>query len=419
MPLIIELNEVRISANLRVELIGLYNEFPCFQAINITCMEKPFIDFSLKLANFDVMNLPAMQRSTSDASNLLGNWIQDTVCNIVLFPKKLKIVLNPKFEQKTSAVSLLYVTVVRCRNLLPADLSGASDPFVEISLGTQTKCTSTKLKNLNPVYNERFDFVVENKSTDILKIRVLDRDDFSSHDSIGVIDFGLEDLVAGVATEFSDCKLRNVKQGTISVICKFVPLSTETQSEYEEEAGDISGGEVVSEMTTPSPGGSTRSSLFGAFQRSLTSYPDKTSASDVSLKSSTGVLSICNIQCHKIRAPHSWISKQNLKVFVEFTIPNMRKVTAPRRGMDNFTFEDILYFTLSEDVNNLKVVCKVMEHSSIGNHRLIGTTELVLEKISVMKTAVLKGHLDSAPEASIECTIGWNALLKPTMKKIV
>jgi hypothetical protein len=58
----------------------------------------------------------------------------------------------------------LYVTVLDCSDLLPADSDNSSDPQVKLTFGhgskQQSHKTKTVLKSLNPQYNQQFEFTV-------------------------------------------------------------------------------------------------------------------------------------------------------------------------------------------------------------------------------------------------------------------
>ncbi|ELK12040.1 Synaptotagmin-10 [Pteropus alecto] len=75
------------------------------------------------------------------------------------------------------------LTVIKCRNLKAMDITGASDPYVKVSLmcdGRRLKKrkTTTKKNTLNPVYNEAiiFDIPPENVEQVSLSIAVMDYD---------------------------------------------------------------------------------------------------------------------------------------------------------------------------------------------------------------------------------------------------
>lgn len=52
-----ELSDITFTGLVRLELGPLFPRFPCFGGIDVTFLDKPFIDFSLKAVSFNVMNL--------------------------------------------------------------------------------------------------------------------------------------------------------------------------------------------------------------------------------------------------------------------------------------------------------------------------------------------------------------------------
>ncbi|XP_058272592.1 synaptotagmin-10 isoform X3 [Hemibagrus wyckioides] len=85
------------------------------------------------------------------------------------------------------------LTVIKCRNLKAMDITGASDPYVKVSLicdGRRLKKrkTTTKKGTLNPVYNEAiiFDIPPENVEQVSLSIMVMDYDRVGHNEVIGV-----------------------------------------------------------------------------------------------------------------------------------------------------------------------------------------------------------------------------------------
>ncbi|EMP28691.1 Synaptotagmin-10 [Chelonia mydas] len=84
------------------------------------------------------------------------------------------------------------LTVIKCRNLKAMDVTGASDPYVKVSLmceGRRLKKrkTTTKKNTLNPIYNEAiiFDIPPENVDQVSLSIAVMDYDRYNSAPSFG------------------------------------------------------------------------------------------------------------------------------------------------------------------------------------------------------------------------------------------
>jgi hypothetical protein len=121
-------------AQVRLELLGLTSgQLPCFGGLGISLLERPKIDFSLKVANMvDVMGIPTLTsffqsaqpgvkvQDRIEAKAVLGHWIEMVVANVMLYPKKYIIPLS----MQKRASYLLAVKVISCKDLVAADLNG-------------------------------------------------------------------------------------------------------------------------------------------------------------------------------------------------------------------------------------------------------------------------------------------------------
>jgi len=75
---------------------------------------------------------------------------------------------------------VLSVTVISGEDLPAMDMNGKSDPYVVLSLKKSKTKYKTRVVNesLNPVWNQTFDFVVEDGLHDMLILEVYDHDTF-------------------------------------------------------------------------------------------------------------------------------------------------------------------------------------------------------------------------------------------------
>ncbi|KAF5730138.1 hypothetical protein HS088_TW20G00508 [Tripterygium wilfordii] len=67
---------------------------------------------------------------------------------------------TPPIPQPPSTVRKLLVEIVDARDLLPKDGQGSSSPYVVADFDGQKKRTSTRFRDLNPVWNETLEFIV-------------------------------------------------------------------------------------------------------------------------------------------------------------------------------------------------------------------------------------------------------------------
>jgi Ca2+-dependent lipid-binding protein len=73
------------------------------------------------------------------------------------------------------------------------DMTGFSDPYVDIKFGNQAWKSNYVKQNLNPVWNELYNFDVES-GTEVLECNVWDKDDFGKDDFLGKFSCNLENL---------------------------------------------------------------------------------------------------------------------------------------------------------------------------------------------------------------------------------
>uniref|UniRef100_A0A670XW53 Synaptotagmin 9 n=1 Tax=Pseudonaja textilis TaxID=8673 RepID=A0A670XW53_PSETE len=168
----------------------------------------PYKDLSSRKLHFSVYDFDRFSRH-----DLIGQVIVDNFLELSDFPRECNIwkdieyVTNDKVDLGELMFSLCYlptagrltITIIKARNLKAMDITGASDPYVKVSLmceGRRLKKRKTSIKRntLNPVYNEAIVFDVPPESIDQihLSIAVMDYDRVGHNEVIGVCQVGNE-----------------------------------------------------------------------------------------------------------------------------------------------------------------------------------------------------------------------------------
>lgn len=165
-------------------------------------------DLEARKLHFSVYDFDRFSRH-----DLIGQVVVDHFFDLADFPrecilwKDIEYVTNDNVDLGELMFSLCYlptagrltITIIKARNLKAMDITGASDPYVKVSLmcdGRRLKKrkTSTKRNTLNPVYNEAIVFDVPPESIDQihLSIAVMDYDRVGHNEVIGVCQVGNE-----------------------------------------------------------------------------------------------------------------------------------------------------------------------------------------------------------------------------------
>ncbi|XP_051149981.1 synaptotagmin-2-like isoform X2 [Andrographis paniculata] len=225
----VQVIELQVFAHPRITLKPLVPSFPCFANIHVSLMEKPHVDFGVKLFGADAMSIPGAYR-------LVQGIIKDQVANMYLWPKRLEVqVMDPAIAMK----------------LKKKDLLGASDPYVRMNLVGEkvgAKKTTVKYKNLNPEWNEEFTFVVKDPSKQTLKFKVHDWDEVGSHDKMGINVIHLKDLTPEepkmmtldlLKTLNPDDPQNDKSRGQLVVEVNYKPFSDGDVPTNVEDSGDV------------------------------------------------------------------------------------------------------------------------------------------------------------------------------------
>eukprot|EP00252_Welwitschia_mirabilis_P010087 TRINITY_DN23201_c0_g1_i1.p1 TRINITY_DN23201_c0_g1~~TRINITY_DN23201_c0_g1_i1.p1 ORF type:complete len:162 (+),score=25.14 TRINITY_DN23201_c0_g1_i1:220-705(+) len=91
-------------------------------------------------------------------------------------------------------IGIIKVRIVRGRNLAIRD-TAASDPYVVVTLGSQSVKTTAIKRDLNPYWDEELRVAVPERCPP-LKVQIFDKDTFTKDDPLGYAEVDLERLIA-------------------------------------------------------------------------------------------------------------------------------------------------------------------------------------------------------------------------------
>ncbi|ONK68533.1 uncharacterized protein A4U43_C05F12930 [Asparagus officinalis] len=129
--------------------------------------------------------------------------LQDTIHNaiedFITWPiqKIVPILLGDYSGLELKPIGVLEVKLVQAKGLANKDLVGKSDPFAVAyirPLPDRMKTSKTINNELNPIWNEHFEFIVEDMSTQRLVVKVYDDEGVQASELIGMAQFKLQEL---------------------------------------------------------------------------------------------------------------------------------------------------------------------------------------------------------------------------------
>ncbi|KAK9055129.1 hypothetical protein SSX86_026211 [Deinandra increscens subsp. villosa] len=153
------------------------------------------MDFTLKVVGGDISAIPGV-------ADALESTIHDAVEDSITWPVRIVIPILPGdySDLELKPMGTLEVKLVQAQGLTNKDFIGKSDPFAKLyirPLRSRTKTSKIIDNDLNPVWNEHFEFVVEDISTQHLTVKIYDDDGLQLSELIGCAQFKLSELDPG------------------------------------------------------------------------------------------------------------------------------------------------------------------------------------------------------------------------------
>ncbi|XP_026663821.2 synaptotagmin-5-like [Phoenix dactylifera] len=191
----IQVKDIGFTGVFRLIFKPLVEELPCFGAISYSLREKKYLDYTLKVIAGDMSSITGISGAIKET---IHNAIEDSIT----WPARKVVPILPGDYSflELKPVGILEVKLVQARNLTDNDIIGKSDPFALLHvrpLPDRIKKSKTINNNLNPIWNEHFEFIVEDAATQHLVVKVYDEDGVQASELIGCAQVMLNDLHPG------------------------------------------------------------------------------------------------------------------------------------------------------------------------------------------------------------------------------
>ncbi|CAP35095.2 Protein CBR-ESYT-2 [Caenorhabditis briggsae] len=233
------MNNIQFSGKLRAILKPLLPYPPMVGGVSGTFLEMPKMDFNLTGMG-EMVELPGL-------IDAIRSVINSQIAALCVLPNEIVVPLAPDvdvtklyFPEPDGVVRL---KVIEAKNLENRDISfikkGKSDPYAEIQVGSQFFKTRTIDDDLNPIWNEYFEAVVDQADGQKLRIELFDEDQ-GKDEELGRLSVDLK-MVQAKGTVDKWYPLEGCKHGDLHLKATWMSLSTDLKhlerQEWEAEWG--------------------------------------------------------------------------------------------------------------------------------------------------------------------------------------
>ncbi|KAF3790977.1 Synaptotagmin-4 [Nymphaea thermarum] len=195
----IQLKDLQVFTVARV-IFQLSEEIPCISAVVAALLAepKPRIEYTLKAVGGSLTAVPGL-------SDMIDDIVHNIVDDMLQWPHRIVVPLGGVdvdiSELELRPQGKLQITVAKATDLKNMEMIGKSDPYVVLYIRPLFKSKTKVIENnLNPVWDETFELIVEDKETQTVIFEVFD-EDVGQDKRLGVVKLPLNELVAEKAID--------------------------------------------------------------------------------------------------------------------------------------------------------------------------------------------------------------------------
>ncbi|KAK7165894.1 hypothetical protein R3I93_005850 [Phoxinus phoxinus] len=146
---------------------------------------------------FHISHIDRVYTIRAESINERTAWVQKIKAASELFIETEKKKREKAYlvrSQRATGIGRLMVNIVEGIELKPCRSNGKSNPYCEVTMGSQCHVTKTLQDTLNPKWNSNCQFFIKDLEQDVLCITVFERDQFSPDDFLGRTEIRLADI---------------------------------------------------------------------------------------------------------------------------------------------------------------------------------------------------------------------------------
>ncbi|XP_076455494.1 extended synaptotagmin-2-like [Babylonia areolata] len=218
--------DLTLRGTLRLVLRPLLSKVPLIGGMSVFFLNNPELDFNLtNLAN--ALDLPGL-------NDILRSIIEEQIAGFMVLPNRIPVQIAEEVDIRKLRYPLpqgvLLVHVIEAQDLESADPQlvgkGSSDPYAIATVGIQSFQTAVIDKNLNPVWNQCFEYVIDEREGQVLKVEVKDKDKGSKDDKLGSTSMDISVICQKGSVE-EWLPLEKVDKGSIHLLTRWLYLSSD------------------------------------------------------------------------------------------------------------------------------------------------------------------------------------------------
>ncbi|KAI9118507.1 hypothetical protein K1719_010839 [Acacia pycnantha] len=388
----VKVKDIAFTGVFRLIFKPLVDEFPSFGAVCYSLREKKHLDFTLKVSGGDISTIPGV-------SDAIEETIRDAIEDSITWPvrKIIPIIPGDYSFLELKPVGTLEVKLVQAKDLANKDLIGKSDPFAVLfvrPIRDRVQTSKTINNELNPLWNENFEFIVEDASTQHLTVRIFDDEGLGADQLIGCALVPLKDLQPGKVQTFwlklvKDLEVQRDQKyrGEVHLELLYCPFGVESNFT------NLSSGSFG--MTT--------------FEKILKRSSDQTQSGDVNKSQKKyvivrGVLSVTVISAEDL-PDTDLLGKINAYVVLMLKKADQKHRTRVATSGINPVWNQTFDFVV-EDALHEMLMLEVWDQNLIGKDK-IGRVTMTLTRVILEKEVQDSFALDGAKSGKLNLHLRW------------